>query len=459
MKVKLPILYCVFFALLFFCAAIPALAQDDTGDNMRADKWGHKGVGSCSGSTCHSRNEATGIVVRQNEILTWRDKSAVSGAHARTYEILLSERAVNLVKRLGLGLAHEAPECLSCHTDNIEPSKRGHGFNIADGVSCESCHGGAEKWLAGHDNVGASHKTNVARGLLPLEDAQTRANVCLACHMGSEGKGQFVTHRMMAAGHPRMSFELDLFTALQRHHNEDVDYENRKTVQTGARIWAIGQAMILKRQLSLYQNPSLNHDGVFPELVFFDCLACHRTVTDDPNWRPSVRLNPGRPEGRGKAIFNDSSMIMLLATARHIAPDLAPELDIKIRTYHAALDDDGTRQSRAAKELSHMADQLIARINQTDFTKEQTLDILDIIVTDTLTRRYTDYVAAEQAIMAIDTLLSSMIAAKQVARADVTDMRKEINIAYDAVETPNNYNQDQLTKALTVIHMRLKELR
>ena len=459
MKCELPIFCKVLLtAICLWLVSAPALAQDEA-KSVAVDKWSHVGVSSCAGSTCHSRNEATGIVVRQNEILTWRDNSAVSGAHARTYDILLTERSVNLAQRLGLGSAHEAPQCLSCHTDNVAPEKRGHNFKRSEGVGCESCHGGAEKWLAGHDNVGTAHSTNIKRGLLPLEDAKTRANVCLACHMGSEDSGQFVTHRMMAAGHPRMSFELDLFTALQRHHNEDVDYENRKTVQTGARIWAIGQAMMLKRQLSMYQNPRLNREGIFPELVFFDCLACHRTITDDPDWRPSVRLNPGRPDGRGKAVFNDSSMIMLLATARHIAPDLAPALDTQIRAYHKALNEDAAAQSRAAADLSHTADLMIARIDQTNFTREQTLDILDIIVTDTLTRRYTDYVAAEQAIMAVDTLLSSMIAAKQVARADVSEMRDEINIAYDAVETPNSYNQDQLTNALTAIHKRLKELR
>ena len=48
---------------------------------------------------------------------------------------------------------------------------------------------------------------------MPLEDPATRANVCLDCHFGSEAQGQFVTHSMMAAGHPRISFELDLLVS------------------------------------------------------------------------------------------------------------------------------------------------------------------------------------------------------------------------------------------------------
>ncbi len=434
------------------CVHAQTTPQTALNDTMR-----HEGVMSCSGSTCHSRQEATGIVVRQNEILTWRDGASTTGAHTRAYETLLGERAEAIVTRMGYqSPATEAKECISCHTANISPTQRGHKFNVKDGVGCESCHGASERWLDGHFK-GASHKTNISRGLFPLEDAKTRAGVCLSCHMGSEEVGQFVNHRMMAAGHPRISFELDLFTALQSHHSEDVDYYGRKKVQTGVRIWAIGQAMTLKRQLQLFENPQLNKDGIFPELVFFDCLACHRQISEKPKWQPSARQNPGRPDLRGTLKFNDASMIMLLATAKQIAPDLARNFDMQVNDFHASLNYNG--RSQAINLLMTSADALIAKIEITEFTKRQTLDILNIVVTEALNRRYTDYVAAEQAVMAVDTLLSSMIAANQVARVDVTDMRTEINIAYDAVEYPNNYNQDQLTQALEVLHARLQELR
>ena len=36
-----------------------------------------------------------------------------------------------------------------------------------------------------------------------------------------------VTHSMMAAGHPRISFELDLFSALQQHHDEDAQRDQQ----------------------------------------------------------------------------------------------------------------------------------------------------------------------------------------------------------------------------------------
>lgn len=419
----------------------------------------HEGVNGCYGSTCHSRQEATGVIVRQNEILTWQDDTSQTGAHSRAYKILLSKRSENIVTRLGLGPAHEAKECLSCHADAIPSTLRGPDFQLNDGVACESCHGGAGDWLTQHYATGADHAKNVSLGLYPLEDAKTRAGVCLSCHLGTETEGQFVNHRLMAAGHPRISFELDLFTTLQRHHSEDYDYQDRKNVQTGIRIWAIGQAMALKQQLRLFNNAKLNKDGVFPELVFFDCLACHRPISDDEDWRPKTRPNPGRPAAPGIVKFNDANMIMLLAVAHQVSSDLASQFDGNIKNFHTALSENPNNLQQASADLSTTADQLIELIDRTTFSKSQTLDVLDVIVTEALTRRYTDYVAAEQAIMAVDTLLSSMIAAKQVAGPNVRDMRAEVNVAYAAVDDPNAYDQDRLTGAFEVLHRRLQELR
>ena len=55
----------------------------------------------------------------------------------------------------------------------------------------------------------ATHADNVAHGLYPTNDPVAQARLCLSCHFGNKDK--FVTHRMMGAGHPRISFELDTF--------------------------------------------------------------------------------------------------------------------------------------------------------------------------------------------------------------------------------------------------------
>src|SRR5207249_8013135 len=177
---------------------------------------------------------------------------------------------------------------------------------------------------------------NVGRGMVPLDNPRARAAVCLDCHFGSNSSGQFVDHRIMAAGHPRISFELDLFTGLQQHHNEDADYFQRKQRVGTVQVWAVGQAMALDRSLALFSGPR-GSQGLFPEFYFFDCHTCHRRISDDPSFRPVEVSNPGRPIPPGTPAYNDENMIMLSAAVRVAAPSLAARFERDSRAFHAAM--------------------------------------------------------------------------------------------------------------------------
>ncbi len=167
-----------------------------------------------------------------------------------------------------------------------------------------------------------------ARVLQPLQ-ALVRAFVHL-CGLLSMP----VSHSMMAAGHPRLSFELDLFSTMQAHHRVDADYAARKRVVAPAQVWAIGQASAVERVLRLYSDPRLGQDGAFPQLVFFDCHSCHRRISDEPDARPQALSNPFRPTPVGTPIFNDENMIMLSVSARQASPQLA---DRSVHQLHRTL--------------------------------------------------------------------------------------------------------------------------
>jgi hypothetical protein len=109
-----------------------------------------------------------------------------------------------------------------------------------------------------------------------LDDPVARAGVCLDCHLGSGKPGQFVTHAMMAAGHPRLSFELDLFSSLQQHWDEDADYATRKPRADPVRLWAVGQAEAVRRSLDLFRKEALRN-GIFRNLF---TLPLRRAIDD-----------------------------------------------------------------------------------------------------------------------------------------------------------------------------------
>jgi len=405
----------------------------------------HQGVASCAGSTCHGRPAPSGITVRQNELITWQGPGD-AGAHSRAWKVLAQPRAQAIADRLGIGPATRAKECLGCHADPAPPGERGARFQISDGVGCEACHGGSGGWLASHYALGATHAANVAHGMVALETPKARAAVCLDCHYGGNKPGQFATHEIMAAGHPRIGFELELFTDLQRHYDIDADYQQRKTWPSPVKVWAVGQAMALDRALTLYQQPAHNPAGAFPEFYFFDCQSCHRQISDDPKFRPAAQPNPGRPIPVGQPPFNDENMIMLSAAAKVAAPQLSARFEAESRAFHVALVKDRGAAIRAAGELAATSRQLADVFAARAFSRGETLAIYETLFTGESARRLTDYAGAAQAVMAADTLMTAL--ASEGDRAAASRARPDLERAYQAVRDPNGFRPDALRAAL-----------
>jgi len=180
-------------ALLLRPADAQAIQQ--TGGDPRGN---YVGVATCGGTTCHGRSNGDGPRVRQDEVMLWQDPATAAGAHSRAFAVLREPRSRAIAERLGLGEATGAPMCLGCHA--TPGGARGIRFQTTDGVGCESCHGPAGGWLSSHYTVGGTHQANVRNGLVPLDNPRVRAETCLNCHFGSARDGQFVNHRIMAAG-------------------------------------------------------------------------------------------------------------------------------------------------------------------------------------------------------------------------------------------------------------------
>ena len=430
-------------------------------DPARAASGGsgvHEGVASCADSMCHGRQVASGLVVRQNEIITWQDASSAAGDHSRAWRVLMEPRAQAIANRLGLGPAQNAATCTGCHGD-AAPGGRGAKFQVSDGVGCEACHGGSSGWLASHYALGANHADNVSRGMIPLEDPKVRASVCLDCHFGSAEKGQFVTHQIMAAGHPRISFELDLFSTLQRHYDLNAEYAKRKPIPSGVKVWAVGQSMALERSLTLYSDAKHGQEGSFPEFYFFDCQSCHRQIFDDPKARPTAIANPGRPIPTGTPPYNDENMIMLSAAAKTTAPGLAAAFEANSRAFHAALATDRGAAVRAAAQLAGSTRALESAFAAREFSRAETLAMLNQVAGEAQSTRYTDYEGSAQAVMAMDTLLNAMVAQGQVNASAAAAIRPDLDKAYRAVRDPNAYRPAEFRETVARIASAIRSLR
>lgn len=399
----------------------------------------HLGVSSCGGSSCHGALEPwPNSTVQQNEFITWQEKDP----HAKAYKTLMSEQSKRIAKNLGLTNAYEADMCLDCHADNVPQERRAKGFQISDGVGCEACHGGAVEWLGVHVSGLADHSKNIAAGMFPTETPLARAKLCLSCHLGD--KDRVITHRIMGAGHPRLGFELDTYTMTEpAHFRMDADYTKRKGMPDHIKTWALGQAVAADGLLDAMLDPKRNQDGIFPELVFFDCHSCHHPMSN-VRWQASENrgIGPGIPR------LNDANLIMLATLLDKEDPNLASQLRARTKALHQASLKGHEATLGAARSLKELTAQLIGRLNGMKFQSNDLRPLLVALIDRGTKGDYADYASAEQATMAVSSVLDAMKMASVVSDTQYKELSGVLNQAYAAVEKDEAYNPKQFQAAL-----------
>lgn len=359
----------------------------------------HLGVASCASSQCHGAAQPYKEGnIRRNEYQQWSKKDK----HARAFEVLSNERSRAMAKKLAIPDPQKEKLCLDCHTDNVPAALRGSKVQSDEGIGCEACHGGAERWLDSHDDEGVTHADNIAQGMYPTELPQERAKLCLSCHYGDQNK--FATHRLMAAGHPRLRFELDTYTILQEHYEIDKDYRSRKKFVDSVNTWATGVSVTAAENMAVIQSPRFWSEGLFPEIALFDCHACHHPM-NDRRWatrETTVGLFPGAVR------LNDSSLVMLYAIATSIDAIDAERLLGAIRRLHEA-----TARTREAvpvqsREISRTIQELQEKIKKKPLDTRAAAAIRKTIAYLGERGEFRDYTGAEQAAMALDLLTNAL---------------------------------------------------
>ena len=421
-------------ALVLMAACLPAAAQlPDKGTGK------HMGVATCASSQCHgSAVPREGSSVLQNEYVTWTQ----SDPHSRAFDTLSSELSQRMARRLGLRSASTADICLDCHADNVPAARRGEKFQLSDGVGCEACHGGAENWLATHDNAPAvTHADNLAAGLYPTEEASSRAVLCLSCHLGTQDK--FATHRIMAAGHPRLSFELDTFTELWRtagrqpHYRVDADYADRKGTPVHVDTWATGLLQESRQRLALIRDDGFAGDSLFPELGLYDCHACHRSMKS-VRWQ---RLPRHGDAGPGTPFLSDGTFVMSLALSRAVFPEQAEALEAGVTELHVASGSSIEAIRDAAAGLDAVLGRLQSRLGSMSLAGRESRILREILATGA-EGNFLDYASAEQAFMAVQMLVFEIGDARLQERLDALG---------DALDDDERYRPAQFERLLAAL--------
>ena len=400
----------------------------------------HMGVTSCSSSVCHGAvTPSKTYDVLLNEYVTWSHDDA----HSKAFNVLRSLKSRAIAAKLGIGDPAAAKECLDCHTDNVPAEQRGEKFSLADGIGCEACHGGSEYWLATHTSKRTSYRENVAHGMYPTADLRPRVQLCLSCHYGTTEK--FATHRMMAAGHPRLSFEMDTFLALQPpHYRVDDNYKRRKPTYSSTQNWSYGQLAAALREMDTLQGPRVNNNAAFPELALFNCYGCHMSSMRRTDWSHRLLESGAEP---GSVPISDGSLIMAWIIARELDPQDAPGLLRLSRSLLAASASDRSQIVQRSGEVGASLRRLCDLAAVRTWKPADERQLLRTLVAVGTSGEFRDYVGAEQAVMGIDGLLIELGLANH--------FRKRIDELYKLTQNDEAYAPEQFVASLQQLQAEL----
>ncbi len=228
-------------------AASITLTREDAALEPRFDpNLTYTGQQSCTGSGCHSgeaKKQSGRMVGDENTI--WEEKDP----HAKAFKTLANAASKKIADAMKLGDPTKAAKCIDCHA--MDAPKKGDKLKdlAKEGVSCESCHGPAEKWKDPHQKAGwtdEQRKTLGAAGLkdkfgmIDTNDLGVRASMCVSCHLK-------IDKDMVDAGHPELDFEMfsyNNYKFLEKFqvHWDDNDHADPSNARA-ARMWAIGQVV------------------------------------------------------------------------------------------------------------------------------------------------------------------------------------------------------------------------
>ncbi len=365
------------------------------------DGYQHSGVATCATSNCHGKSAKDAESnVWLNEYRLWSSDDY----HSRAYQVLRNDESKAMAKALGLPNAQNAKICLDCHADNVPTDVRGEKFQISDGVGCEACHGGSQNWLKSHTDPDATHEDNISRGLYPLSDPLARAQLCLSCHLGTKDK--FTTHAIMAAGHPRLAFELDTYTANQpAHYAYDDDYKLRKRDYPVGYLWLVGQLEAAKRQLELIEQYNLHKSlsAGMVEFSIYDCHSCHQPM-NPLRGRPND-LSAELPSGGLRLL--DHSFDMLSVVYQVLEPNARASFNSAVSELHQSYnqaDKISTAIDAVRAQISTLESTLVGLSLNNDLMKTLRRTMAQTCASG----RFADYSSAEQAFLAMEAISYSV---------------------------------------------------
>jgi hypothetical protein len=406
--------------------APPASIQDATRPGQ------HTSLSSCANGACHGADAPRALAPGEPETILGNEfTSRLLDPHFRATAVLRNELSREIAAAVAPGRKPwQMAECLACHGSDQNAIRQGL-IDVDDGISCQSCHGPAGGWGNRHFEQGWTHKDSVAAGLRDLRDPVVRAQTCMGCHLGEPGRE--VDHRLLAAGHPKLGFDLDNYSELPelRHWLPDARRAARdgRPVSHGLRAWGVGQVVAFEESLALLAQRA-ESSALWPEFTELSCSSCHHSVGDGA-WRrqPGYRFRGGLPPW---SAAKWSVLRELLAVA---TPEQLALVEQKVEALGQLVGSFGNRAEivRQAKALDQELDPIRRKVAGLDWSGARIRAVVAALAAqrDTLSA---EPQVARQTAWALHSLLLEL--AQQDRRVLRGGQLRRVDELFDLVEAP-----------------------
>ena len=219
-------------------------------------------------------------------------------------------------------------------------------------------------------------------------------------------------------------------------------YVERKGQPNDIQVWAVGQAVDVKRRMELLLDPKNAPKGVDIELSLFDCQACHHGVRD-LQWQ-AARLDRAAA-GPDQALRRHGGDAARRGRARRArAAKALSEHSVALHQASAAPRPDWEGVRGRTKALHGLAQGLAAAILAHDFDRADALAIAKAIVAE----GDLDYSGAQQETMALKSVAAAMTALHFADDAQVNAINASLGALYTAVANDQTYRPEKFVAAL-----------